>query len=844
MLTGAIEQVGARAVVPRPRLHELLDAGAARALTLVSAPAGSGKTMLVRAWLRERAVPGAGAIAWAAIDNDDWDATDFWREIARALRAAGIATDHGLRDELHALPASLTLVIDDAHHLTSPEAGDALRRLLAGALGGPRIALLTRKDPSLGLHRLRLSGDLAEIRALDLRFTQGEADALLRAAGVTLSDAAVGELRERTEGWAAGLRLAAMFLARSDDPETAVAEFSGTERTVAEYLIGEVLAHQSEEVRDLLLRTCILDRVTGPLADALTGRDDGERLLLELEDANAFVTAVDSERSWFRYHQLLVDLLRVELRRQLPSGARRLHRRAARWLADHGHIADAMRQAVRGEDYALAASLLADHWPTMLTDGEAGTLSALLRGLPAKLAETDADLSVTFAADRLHSGQWEEADAHLARAAELAGTVRTRRRASFAMRHTLVKLLRSAHLGPRPGELDRAEGALARAGSDLRALGLAWLGVGELWAGRLDDAARHLDEASEVAELAELPLVALFALGHRALVDARLGALREAERRALKAVDAAQRGGWLTHPGLGAAYTALAAVSTESLSAEDAETWLNRAELVVHESPQPALEVMLGAVRGQLALAARRDAEAAERFAAARAQCERLCGGHHLLSGPLAAWHARALLHLGDRAAVRALAADTPESRLVHARALLGEGDPGAALAALGPPPAPAEVAVEAGLVEAVARDRLGQRDAAVGAVERALELAEPDGRVRAVADGRDAVRDLLERHPRHATRHGAFIGELLDQLDGRAPRRGPEPETLSDRELRVLRYLPTNLTIREIAGELIVSTNTVKTHVRSVYAKLHVHGRSEAVERAREAGLLSPERR
>jgi LuxR family maltose regulon positive regulatory protein len=843
MLDGSTAKVGARTVVPRKRLFTLLDDGAPRALTLVSAPAGAGKTVLVRSWLRDHATPG-GPVAWASIDPRPWDTGDFWREIARALRAGGIAVGDALPEELGSLPDALTLVIDDIHNLTSVDAYAALAHLLVDAPPGRRLILLTRKDPSLGLHRLRLAGNLAEIRAHDLQFTQGEADALLRDAGVTLSDAAVAELRARTEGWAAGLRLAAMFLATSADPEREVAEFSGTERTVAEYLIGEVLAHQSEAVRDLLLRTCILERVNGRLADALTGRDDAERLLLELEDSGAFVTAVDAERTWFRYHQLLVDLLRVELRRQLPGEARALHRRAARWLAEHGLAVEAMRQAEQGEDHVLSTALLADHWPALLLDGGAATLTSLLRALPGKVRESDAELEVAFAADRLRSGQWEEADAHLARAAELAGGVRARRRRRFAARLAAVRLMRAARLGAPVADLERAEAELSPGERDLRAFALLHLGAAELWAGRLDAAERHLDEATELGERIGRELVAVAARGHAALVAVRRGELREAERQAREAVATAQGHGWLGDPALGAAYAALAAVCTESLAGEEAGTWLNRAELVLREGPQPALEVTLGAIRGQLALAHRDDAEAAGRFAAARELCARLCEGRHHLAGPLAAWHARALLHLGDRAAVRALAADSPESRLVHARALLGDGDPGAALAALGPPPAPAEVAVEAGLVEAVARDRLGQRDAAVGALERALELAEPDGRMRAVTDGRDAVRDLLERQPRHATRHGAFIGELLDQLDGRAPRAAVAPEGLSDRELSVLRYLPTNLTIREIAGEMIVSTNTVKTHVRSVYAKLHVHGRTAAVDRARDAGLLAPERR
>src|SRR4051812_17051116 len=439
MLDGGTAQVGARTVVPRPRLYALLDSGAQRELTLVSAPAGAGKTVLVRTWLRDHAAA-PGPVAWATIDRRDWDATDFWREITRALREAGVATDGSPGER----PEALTLVVDDIHHLTSVDANAALATLLIDAPPGRRLILLTRRDPSLGLHRLRLAGALSEIRAHDLRFTQGEADALLRDAGVTLSEPAVATLRERTEGWAAGLRLAAMFLATAPDPESAVAAFSGTERTVSEYLIGEVLAHQPDDVRDLLLRTCILERVNGQLADALTGRDDGERILLELEEANAFVGAVDAERTWFRYHQLLVDLLRVELRRQLPGGARRLHRRAARWLAERGLVAAALRQAEQGEDFALAATLLADHWPALLLDGAAPTLTALLRALPGKLAETDAEIAVCSAADRLRSGQWRGAAAPLAKAAELPPAVRPRRRGRFATRLAVARLMRAA----------------------------------------------------------------------------------------------------------------------------------------------------------------------------------------------------------------------------------------------------------------------------------------------------------------------------------------------------------------------------------------------------------------
>jgi LuxR family maltose regulon positive regulatory protein len=244
---------------------------------------------------------------------------------------------------------------------------------------------------------MRLSGELTEIRAADLGFTVDEAGELMADASVPLDTGDLARLHERTEGWAAGLRLAAMSLARHDAPHRFVTEFSGSERTVAEYLMGEVLASQVPEVRDLLLRTCILERVNGPLADLLSGRSDGTRLLHELEEANAFVVALDVGRTWFRYHHLLADLLRLELRRTTPDEIATLHRRAAGWHADHGHAVEAIRHAQQGGDLELATELLGRHWVHIVLDGEESTLRALLAALPSRLAATDAEIATIAA---------------------------------------------------------------------------------------------------------------------------------------------------------------------------------------------------------------------------------------------------------------------------------------------------------------------------------------------------------------------------------------------------------------------------------------------------------------
>src|SRR6185295_9936944 len=290
----------------------------------------------------------------------------------------GWAVVERLLKDLESLPDRAWLVIDDAHELRSAETLNQLELLLMRAPPELRCVLATRHDMRLGLHRLRLEGELTEIRAANLRFTLDEARALFGGAGVELPESALALLHTRTEGWAAGLRLAALSLAGHPDPERFAAEFSGSERTVADYLLAEVLERQSQEVRRLLLRTSVLDRVSGPLADALTGDTGGELILQELEAANAFVVSVDAARSWFRYHHLFADLLQLELRRTAPAEITALHHTAAGWFAGHGFVAEAIGYAQAAGDWALAARLLADHWPGLQLGGRAATVHVIL----------------------------------------------------------------------------------------------------------------------------------------------------------------------------------------------------------------------------------------------------------------------------------------------------------------------------------------------------------------------------------------------------------------------------------------------------------------------------------
>ena len=415
-----------RRLVARDDLVARLDRAAERKVTIISAPAGSGKTSLLRAWASRQGR--AQHIASTAVRRDEQDGRLFWLTLLNAVRAAGLARDapppastpdfslptlaDRVQAELAGRSGRVIVVIDDLHELNSPDALGQLTRLLTHLPANGHAILATRHDLPLGLHQLRLAGELAEIRAADLRFSEREARELLDASGVALSAAGAARLHQRTEGWAAGLRLAALSLAGHPHPESFVAEFSGSDRIVAEYLVAEMLERQPDDVQDLLLRTCLLDRVNGELADVLTGRAGSERILLELEDANAFVVSLDSERTWFRYHHLFADLLRLELRRRLPDQVPALHRRAAAWFSAQGQVADAIRHTQAAGDWPAAARLLTDHSFSLTMDGQAQTVRALLRAFPQ--GADYHELALIRAGHNLARGRLDEAAAHLA----------------------------------------------------------------------------------------------------------------------------------------------------------------------------------------------------------------------------------------------------------------------------------------------------------------------------------------------------------------------------------------------------------------------------------------------
>ena len=844
---------------------------------MVSAPPGSGKTVLLRSWVGQAGV--AGSAAWVPAGRGERDPQRFWLSVLRALRQTsagsalvravtaapdldGWALVERLLKDLAPLDDRVWLVVDDVHEL-GPEVLRQLELLIMRAPPGLRFVLATRHDLRLGLHRLRLEGGLAEIREPDLRFTVAEARELFAAAGVHLPSLA--PLVERTEGWAAGLRLAALSLAGHPDPVRFAAEFSGTDRTVAEYLLAEVLDRQDEPVRRLLLRTSIVERVNGELADLLAGTSGGERMLQDLEAANAFVVALDPGRSWFRYHHLFADLLQLELRRAARSEVAGLHQAAASWLAGRGYQVEAIRHAQAAQDWALAARLLADRWPGLYLDGRAATVHELLAGFPAQTRAADAELAAVAAGDELAQGSLEAAERYLGLAER--APVPEGRQGQARLLVGMVRLLLARQRGDRPAvaeqmrrlqdaaeDPDAPQPGQCLPGSEPRALALISLGITEYWAGRLEEAERHLDQGVALARRIGRPHLEFTGLVHAAAIEFFRSASRAAER-GRQAAELAERHGWTDEPAAGVASLVVGDVLAWQGRLEEAEPWIQHAERTLRAEAEPSEAAGIGLARGLLELARGQDADALAAFQAADRLAARLAEPNLMVHGNRS-FLVQTLVRLGQiERAEQILAAlagqdrDLGQMRISLAALRLAQNDPHAAVAALAPVldgsaplPWPGWLA-QPFLLEAIARDALGDPAAAGRALEHALDLAEPDGVLfwflLHPAPG------LLQRQARQRTAHPALIAQILSQLAGQAPappaRRQPPLEALSDSEIRVLRYLPTNLTVPEIANELWVSPNTVKTHIRNLYAKLRTHRRAEAVARARALGLLAP---
>jgi len=608
--------------------------------------------------------------------------------------------------------------------------------------------------------------------------------------------------------------------------------------------------------------------VSGDLADVLTGRPGSERILLGLEDANAFVVSLDAERTWFRYHHLFADLLQLELRRVHPDQVRGLHRRAAAWFTEAGMVVEAVRHTQAAGDWAAAAKLFGNHAFGLMLDGQQETMQSLLAAFPSPSTADLPELSAVRAMLDLWRGRLDDAAAHLAatttcitdsppeRPARADATVSAlslelaRRRGDLAevMRH--AELLTAPPTGSGPVPTSAEDIAL---GADLRVVALMNLGMVEAWSLGLPDGARHLAEAVELARLIGRPYLEVAGLSQLGFAT-ELHSFADARRISEQALALAAQHGWDTAPILAPALVAQACTQVFNGEFDRCEVTLGRADEALRTDAGPDIGVLHRFSWGLLHLARGRLSEAEAEFTAGY-EIQAGMSHRHVLGGFVVGWLAATRARLGAVAEARALLATLDDAlagsaEVSNARAVIAlvSGDPGAALAATSAVVAGtihtthASTVVEAHVLAGLAHDAVGARDRAWESVERALAASEPERLILpfVMAD----AGALLESVPRQRSTNGPWLTEVLDVIHGAVPASatvnpwaGPAPE-LSATELRVLRYLPTNLSRPEIASELSVSVNTVSTHVRRIYAKLQATDRSSAVQRARELHL------
>jgi LuxR family transcriptional regulator, maltose regulon positive regulatory protein len=866
------------ATVARPRLLDLLDAGVQGPLTLLAAPAGAGKTALLSSWIAAGRAP--GSVAWVSLDADDADRRRFWRAVLAALsraiddaRIEALAVSPrepmdmdlvlpALVDALAAREEPVVLVLDDFQEVADVVRED-VERLVRYPPPKLRLVLVTRADPPIGLGRLRLEGWLTEIRARDLAFTIDEASGLFDALNVSIAPAEVTTLWRRTEGWAAALCLAAMSIRDHPEPERFIEHFAGTDATMSDYLVSEVLARQPPDLREFLLRTSVVDRVCGELADALTDGADGQGTLRRLEHDGALLASLDEHGEWHRYHPLFAELLRAELRAQLGSELEGLHRRAAVWLAARGDQAGALRHAALGRVWDLATELVIDSWVDLLINGEMAALRPVLEAMPRVRVDACPELSLAFGVAMLAFGKEELADPYLRAAEGAERQVPPERRAQFAAASAAVGLYEARFRGNPVDALTAARERLARGSvlegdevtPNLRGLVLMQLGIVELWTGELDAAVGHLERAQAAAAEEGSEWTSFASTAYLALASMLRGELARALRHANQTLAVAERRGWARSEAAAAAYSVLAAVCIQRDQLDEAERLISDASGGLRDTRERPLLAVHVLNRVQLLSDRGEHAAALDLLRATREQIgdwplpapirEHLTAQEGLLNAATGEPEAgRAVL---QRATTSSLAATNTLARLD-----LLDGEPEAARITLAPHldhlrsgnGASLPTRAEAWLLDALALDALADHEGAAGSLERALDLAEPAGLSRIIVGHGGAIGPLLRRHVRHGTAHPAMVGVAVETIERRGrPARRPIPavlaEPLSEREQAILGYLPSLMSNQEIAGALMISVNTVKTHLKAIYRKLDAPGRREAVQRARELALL-----
>jgi LuxR family transcriptional regulator, maltose regulon positive regulatory protein len=887
-------------MVPRPRLGKLLTEGMSRKLTLISAPAGFGKTTLLSEW-RMMHLGNEYPLAWISLEEADNDTMRFLSYLIAALQSVesniGEVALLSLRsprpspvgsvltsliNEIAATPSDFVLVFDDYHVIESQVIHDAVTFLLEHLPPQMHLVIASRTEPPLPLSRLRAGGQIIELRAADLRFTSQEAAAFLSdAMGLDLSDEDVAALVTRTEGWIVGLQLAALSMQRGEDIAGIIRTFTGDDRYVIDYLVEEVLRLQPERTRTYLLQTSILERLSGPLCDATTGYEDGQQMLEGLDQANLFLIPLDNRRRWYRYHHLFADMLRHRLRLTQPQRVAELHRRAAEWHENHGFVEDAIRHALAAGDTEWAARLVEQNTATVVMRSEGAKLMRWLEALPEELVRSRPRLSVAYAIAALFGGRLDAVEPLLRDAERTLGDSPGISSASpldgesvgwLADTPSCVAIIRGdlARMrgdAPRATELSRQ--ALARLPEDstyLRSKAIWNLGISSWMRGDLgaaEQAFGKLTTEERKTSNAYLRLLAAYGLGRLRVVQGRLLEAEEAYRWALRPKIGKVRP---QLPVAGWAYLGMGELLREWNNLDDATRYLMEAlELGKWVGAAGPLAITYTAL-ARVKQAQGDTSGALEAIDMARESAQDF--QVHDPLNPLAAHLARVRLVQGDVAAAvrwvreRRLGVDDELNymreieHLVLARVLIAQDKADEALRLLGRLLSAAHAAGRTGSVieilvlQALLLQAEDDTTRAVRILEDALTLAEPEGYMRIFVDEGSPIAGLL-RCASSAGVSPKYVGTLLATF----PHDAEDPwlssganipkyvqllsEPLSDRELEVLRLVASGLSNRQIAQELFVALGTAKRHVHNIYRKLEVHSRTQAIARARDLNLV-----
>jgi LuxR family transcriptional regulator, maltose regulon positive regulatory protein len=880
--------------VPRPRITKLIAGGARCPLTVVTGPPGAGKTMALALW----AAAESGPVAWVSLDDYDNQPGVFWAYVAAALRRSGAAVprtlsavargrpaDHAflprLASALAAQNPPVTLVIDDLHVLTEPAVRDELDFVLRNAGPGLRLVISARADPLLPLHRYRLAGDLAEIRAGDLAFSTTEAGLLMAQHGCTLSAESLESLTRRTEGWAAGLRLAAISMDSHPDPDQFVKELITEDSALTGYLVEEVLSTQPPEVRDVLLSTSILEQVSAEAASELTGDERAGAILPAIAHANAFIQPAGD--GWYRYQTLFAEVLRLKLRHEHPGRITVLHRRAARWYERNGSLPDAVRHAAQAADWPLAATMVVGGLAiSEIIEPRGGrSLAAEFVGMPHSDAWPTPQPYLISAAAALAAGRPESAAAALDAADGILERRAAGQDAAIRLSAAVIRLAAAR----RTGDLPAASAAASRARRlvsevagapgehdgkparhrQIQARVLADCAAVELWSGHLDEAARVLEPAVAAATIPGGEHERAVCLGQLALVEALRGRLRRAVKLATEATaaSAADEQQPLAQqppsaqqqlPGQHQAPSALAAlawVHLERGELREARGRLRQVDAALGVSPDKLIGAVACLMVAWAGLAEGRSDVATQFVARARSGWSVPAW----LGQRLSLAESRACVAAGDTRAALAAAErvgrDAPLAAavaLAHARAVAGDGANARrvlapALAAGGE--APDRVRLQAWLVDARLSYDSGDGTRGRRSLTSALRMAEREQLRLPFVMERGWIGPLLRRDPELARTHRRLFTPVLREDQPAAPTGAPERATvaavepLTEREREVLRHVSGMLNTAEVASEMYISVNTVKSHLKSIYRKLAAGHRGEAVRRARQLELI-----